>query len=167
MLNLLSKPLYLVIAAAIISSVSSCGTWKITKNYYKNQYDAQVAEIRRVELEQTERLREEAKAKEVELNKTKTELELQNEKQRRENKTLLDKYNAAIASGKRLRDPGKSDTVHCPGNTSSASGTANASGGAELSAQASEFLLSEAGRADEIMRQLNLCKAWVQQTQKK
>lgn len=169
MLSLLTKPLYLGIIAALISSgVTSCTTHKLTKNYYKTQYDAQVSEIKRVEMERTERLREEAIAKEAQMQKAKTELELQNEKQRQENKALLGKYNTLLADGKRLRDPGtRENTVHCSGNTNSTSGTSATAGGAELSIQASEFLLSEAGRADEIMRQLNLCKAWVQQTQKK
>ena len=70
--------------------------------------------------------------------------------------------NAIRSGGLRLRDPGAQacgDTA--PGTPASTSGRDGASAGG-LSNQASEFLYSEAARADSVVLQLSACQAVIQ-----
>ena len=80
------------------------------------------------------------------------------------NRTIAD-LNGRIAAGFRLRDPYAIGTAaSCNGGVSTAAASAAGSGGAgggEFSEQVTQFLVSEAGRADQVARQLAACQALV------
>lgn len=70
---------------------------------------------------------------------------------------------AAVRDGAiRLSDPGARPESACSGGsakTPASAGGGNGKAGAELSGQAAEFLLGEAGRADKVVKQLTACQA--------
>jgi hypothetical protein len=147
-----------IIATAFISSVVSI---HYTAKYKDGEYAQKILETERKANETLQKEKDRANQTERNLIAIRDKLEVENAKNEKRIKELLSKYNAVVNAGGRLRDPGTRPSCQ---NTSSSDSTAttNTAGGAgaELSEEASRFLLSEAARADTIVEQLNLCKAW-------
>ena len=96
-------------------------------------------------------------AKEVEFNTTVTTINANHDKETNDAKIIL----AAALARPRLRDPfnptQRSNT--CQTETRPITEAHNGTTGAELSTQASDFLRTEAARADEVVRESNAIKA--------
>jgi len=101
---------------------------------------------------------EKARVTEEELNTVKLQLENETEEKNEQIQNLLAKYNRAVASGKRLRDPGQSSGCDVSSSATTSGVNRGNPQGAELSREASEFLLSESARADKAVAQLKLCQ---------
>ena len=109
--------------------------------------------------------RDKNKAIESQLSRDKDKLEIEYAKTTKKNRTLTDKYIAAVNTGKRLRDPnaGKGCENGVPADSGTPTKSLNGGTTGILSAEASRFLLNEASRADQVLTNLSLCKAWVKQ----
>jgi hypothetical protein len=157
MFNLKVTVLATIAAATASSSISIYYTAK----YKDAVYTQRIAEIERIANEALRQEREHATQVEHELLATRDKLELAYAENEKRTKALLNKYNSAISAGHRLRDPGSRSSCQNASSTNSSSTTSTSGGtGTELSEEASRFLLHEAARADTVVEQLNLCKAW-------
>lgn len=153
----------LLITALISAAISALAAVHYTSEYKDGVYAQKMIENERIsnailqfELERRTQI-------ERGLVEERDRLEVENAKSKKRIDGLLNDYNAAISRGDRLRDPGAraSSENSCPTASPSAPIVDGRIAGAELSEEASRFLLSEAARADAITEQLNLCKAWL------
>lgn len=135
------------VAAALLAAF-------LTANFYK----AKISEMEKDYFHQIVIASEEAREIEEELNTVKNLLEDETEQKNEQIQDLLSKYNRAVASGKRLRDPGKSNSSCVSNSPSSTVVNRENTKGGELSRESSEFLLSESARADRAVAQLKLCR---------
>lgn len=151
----------ITILAIIASTVISA---HFTAKYKDGEYARKILEIERVANETLQKEKERASKTEHDLLATRDRLEVANAKNEKRIQDLLGRYNAVIDAGGRLRDPGARSNCPAAHSSDSTTSTDVADGtGAELSEEASRFLLSEAARADSIVGQLNLCKAWAEE----
>lgn len=154
----------LLIAILASAAISGATAVYYTAEYKDGVYAQKLLEQERVANKTLQKEKDRASQTEHDLIATRDRLEITNAKNEKRIKVLLGKYNAVIDSGGRLRDPGARTSCPNAAPTDSGSSTDVASGtGAELSAEASRFLLSEAARADSVVGQLNLCKAWAEE----
>lgn len=150
-----------IIASAIISAATAI---HYTGKYKDGIYARKILEIERAANEMIQKEKDRASKTEHNLLVARDKLEVANAKNEKRIKELLNKYNAIVNAGGRLRDPGSRPSCQATNSENSSAPTNVASGtGAELSAEASRFLLSEAARADSVVGQLNLCKAWAKE----
>lgn len=163
MLEELKQTLYGLIVGAVVATAV---TWYEVADYKDNQFKTyQVEEQRKASdtlLAETQKVA----AKQLEINQLQMEIEKKNVEQTQERAALDARYRKLVADGLRLRDPGKQSrscttsinpqpTAICDGQTTQ-----------ELSQSATEFLLSEASRADGIVEQLGLCQTYITDLQK-
>jgi hypothetical protein len=160
---------YAIIAALIIwaASLAGVGYWQNGVGHVeesatwqkKDNAELKEANAKILQLETEARASEQAHSETQHLISTGLQKDLQNAEIQRQ-KDVADARSGAI----RLRDPGAPAVQNCGGGTSeTATGTSGRDGqaGAELSANAVEFLLTEADRADAVVRQLTACQAVV------
>ena len=102
------------------------------------------------------------RAKEAEFTQAVTTITAAHEKENNDAKVTL----AAALSRPRLRDPynSKRPAATCQTETRPVAGTSNEATGTELSIEASNFLRTEAARADEIVRESNTVKSLLIET---
>lgn len=151
-------------------SISSFLSYYFTAEYKDNKYQRIILEREKIANDELKKERERSLEVERNLVSIKDELEKENARKKKIINDLYRKYNDAISSGYRLRDPGATSSNCSNGNSSDSKSPSRADfggRGAELSEEASRFLLSEAARADEVVQELNLCKAWVREVKKK
>src|SRR5690606_3504428 len=122
----------------------------------QDEYNARVEELNRKALE-----------KQQELSRLNSELERKYADANKRADQALAKYNDLVANGWRLRDPGVNNqySMQLPDasrgdNSSTADGSYGASGGRELSREASEFLLQLAADADKVVEQLKIAQEY-------
>jgi hypothetical protein len=151
-----------IIAIICAATLSSLASMHYTAKYKDGIYERKIQEIEKVANEAIQKEKDRSLETEHELIATRDKLEVKNAEDEKKVKDLLAKYNSAIDSGIRLRDPGARPSCQntLSANPASAADSSNGSG-AELSEEASRFLFSEAARADSVVNELNLCKAWV------
>jgi hypothetical protein len=134
----------------------------LVNNYKNSVFEAKLQEEQNKALvllnAETERVRD----TEQNLNLIKSQLEIENNEKSIQIEKLLGKYNSAISSGKRLRDPGQTNKCSVPRDSTNPNNSAGSGEGRELSIEASRFLLAEAARADRILEQLKLCSGWTE-----
>lgn len=158
----------LAIASAAAFAVGSLSGTYLTNKYKNNVFEGRIIEQEREATRILNEEREKSRAIELQLSLEKDQLETEHAKKSKQIRDLNGKYIAAVNTGKRLRDPhaGKD----CENGMSANSGTTpkSSSGGGPgiLSAETSRFLLNEASRADQVLTDLSLCKAWVKQVTK-
>lgn len=151
----------LLIAVFASAAISGIAAVNYTAKYKDGIYAQKLLEQERIANEMLQKEKNRAIQTERDLIVARDKLEIANAKNEKRIKEILSKYNAVIDSGGRLRDPGTRTSCSNPASADSGSSANIASGtGAELSEEASRFLLSEAARADSVVGQLNLCKSW-------
>jgi hypothetical protein len=158
-----------IVALSFIASV--LGTAYFTSNYKEGQFaiKQQTTEKKYIEdlkksqddyNERVKALNDSALKTQTELAKVNSELERKYDTANKKANDALGKYNSLIRDGWRLRDPGTSNgSVQLPNTPSNSVPGAADSGnvstsGAELSREASEFLLNFATDADKVVEQL-------------
>ena len=110
-----------------------------------------------LQLENDARVKEQAHANALAVIATNYEQELQHAENTRKADVA-----AARSGALRLRDPGTTAQQTCgsaTGQAATGSGGRDGQAGGELSPELTEFLVSEAGRADAIVQQLGACQA--------
>lgn len=162
--NTLRPWVILGVLVAWLSSLVAVGVWQRADGARAERVDFQAtenAELRAANAKINE-LTSTALKNQAEHDTTLADLATHYEGEMSDEKTKHEAAIAAVRRGYRLHDSG----AKCP--SGSAAGTAvTASGGgdgqteAELSGEASEFLLGEASRANEVVHQLELCQAVV------
>jgi type II secretory pathway pseudopilin PulG len=151
----------LLIATLSSAAISGGAATYYTARYKDGEYAQKLLEQERLANEALQKEKDRASQAERDFIAARDKLEIANAKNEKRIKDLTAKYNAAIDAGSRLRDPGARTSCSNASSEDSRSSADVANGtGAELSEEASRFLLSEAARADSIVGQLNLCKAW-------
>lgn len=123
----------------------------------KDNKELAAANAKILQLETDARAKEQAHAEQLAAIATNYEQELQNAENTRKADVA-----AARSGALRLRDPGARTEQACgsgTGQTSAAPGGRDGQAGGELSPELAEFLVSEADRADAIVKQLGACQA--------
>lgn len=155
----------IALAAAIGLGIGSLGSWYLTAEYKDASWTASIEKQKVKAAEQLQAATARAISAERRQNELATQLEVKHVESERE----LDK---ALSTNRRLarelgglRDPGRRPS--CSGTVSADSTTAGqpegGATGAELSAEASEFLLEFARDADRAAQYASTCSAWIKQ----
>jgi hypothetical protein len=151
-----------IVVGAAAFAIGVLSSAYFVSGYLNTKFEAKMQEEQNHALvllqEQTERTRE----TEQNLNLIKSQLEIENNEKNIELETLLGKYNSAVSSGKRLRDPGQTNKCKVSRDSPNSSDNNRSDTGGELSIEANRFLLSESARADYVLGQLKLCSGWVE-----
>lgn len=153
--------LEIVVVAAILLVGATFGA---TRSFYVYKHKAEIAQINANTAEKLADHQKKVTDSQDRLYVAKSDLEKLYAKSKSDIQTLNNKHAAWIrANG--LRDPGRvakqQDPTELPQNPGSTSSCNEPATDGKLSEQASEFLLSEAKRADEVVAAYNVCKAWV------
>lgn len=161
-----------LIAALLTAAAIALTTFFLVRTYEENKWGRVVSELK-AGWEEERRTAAEALTKETE-----RVLELQQkltqaaQEADREHKEKADEIDRLEADNRRLarelgglRDPGWRPTAHCPasGEGGGAGDAADAASAGRLSDEASEFLLAEARRADEVSNWANTCWGWLRE----
>ncbi len=164
---LLNTKLAAIVAAISFGVGASSGAYLTNK--YKNMiFSQQIIDQERQANELLAQEKEKALNIERGLAQERDRLEIEYAKNNQKIRTLNSRYNDAVNAGKRLRDPNSRacSEDRLPSNSGPTSQPNERSGAGVLSAEASRFLLNEASRADQVVNDLALCKAWVKQVKK-
>jgi hypothetical protein len=153
-----------ILAIVFAAAISSLASMHYTAKYKDGVYEQKIHEIEKAANEAIQKEKDRSLKTEHELIAARDNLEVKNAENEKRVKDLLAKYNSAVDSGVRLRDPGTRPSCQnaMPADSAAPANASNGSG-AELSEEASRFLLAEAARADAVVNELNLCKAWVKE----
>lgn len=159
-----------LIAALLTAAAITLTTFFLARTYEENKWGRVVSGLE-ADWEKERRTAAEALTKETE-----RVLELQQklaqaaQQADREHKEKADEIDRIEADNRRLarelgglRDPGRRPATHCPasGEGGGAGGATDAASDGRLSDEASEFLLAEARRADEVSNWANTCRGWL------
>lgn len=142
------------------------GAWWVTADYKDAKYQAEIAAMRVAASESLQAAVDRAMAAERANVQLAQELEVSNAKRRKELDQALADNRRLVRELGGLRDPfAKPTTSNCPLPASPATPgeSAVASTSGQLSAELTEFLLSETRRADEAAAYAQTCYDWVQQ----
>ena len=154
-----------LLAAILGLGVGALGSWYLTAKYKDASWTASIEKQKVKAAEQLQAATDRAISAERRQNELATQLEVKHVESERElDKALSDNRRLARELGG-LRDPGRRPS--CGNTLPSASTTASqpdsGSTGAELSAEASEFLLEFARDADRAAQYAKTCNAWIKQ----
>lgn len=156
------KNLLLALAAGLL--VGSFGSWLITASYKDAVWTkaAKVQELKATQMLQTETAK--VLAGERERTRLNNLLEKNDVDARAKIEVTLADNRRLVAQLGGLRDPGRRSSCHdSQAAVDPARGTAGDPTGAELSAEASGFLLEFAAEADRAAQYAQTCHAWAQQ----
>ena len=154
-----------LLAAAIGLGAGALGSWYLTAEYKDASWTASIEKQKVEAAEQLQAATDRAISAERRQNELATQLEVKHVESERE----LDK---ALSTNRRLarelgglRDPGRRPSCGGTVPTDSTTSTQPETGttGAELSAEASEFLLEFARDADRAAQYATTCSFWIQQ----
>jgi len=151
------------IALAIGLGTGALGSWYLTAEYKDNKWEAVIGKQK---AEAADKLQA-ATQRAIEAERRHNELADQLEVKHAENQQALDRV---LADNRRLarelgglRDPGRRPSCGGSVPTAAASESEGGATGAELSAEASEFLLEFAREADRAAQYAKTCYDWIQQ----
>jgi hypothetical protein len=155
----------IALAAAIGLGIGSLGSWYLTAEYKDASWTASIEKQKVEAAKQLQTATDRAIEAERSQNKLANQLEVKHvESERQLDKALADNRRLARELGG-LRDPGRRPS--CGGTLSTDSTTAGqpegGTAGAELSAEASEFLLEFARDADRAAQYASTCSTWIKQ----
>lgn len=154
--------IYTILAAITISSAS---TWYLTDSYVSAGYETMIADQKSKDSQKLAEALIKLRSLEDSYNNIATELEVQSEKSRHDLESVAADNRRLAAKLGGLRDPGARKCGPNPVRATAepAINTADSTSGAELSAEASEFLLVFARDSDEAARYASTCYQWIQQ----
>ena len=154
-----------IIALAIGLGAGAIGSWYLTAEYKDASWTASIEKQKVKAAEELQAATDRAISAERRQNELATQLEVKHVESERE----LDK---ALSTNRRLarelgglRDPGRrpSCSGSVPTDSTTASQPESGAAGAELSTEASEFLLEFARDADRAAQYASTCSAWIKQ----
>lgn len=158
-----------LLAAVLGLSTGAVGSWYLTAEYKDASWTASIEKQKVKAAEQLQAATDRAISAERRQNELATQLEVKHVESERE----LDK---ALSTNRRLtrelgglRDPGRRPSCggSVPTDSTTSAQSETGSAGAELSAEASEFLLEFARDADRAAQYAKTCYDWTQQLNRK
>lgn len=159
----------IALAAAIGLGIGSLGSWYLTAEYKDASWTASIEKQKVEAAKQLQAATDRAIEAERSQNKLANQLEVEHvESERQLDKALADNRRLARELGG-LRDPGRRPSCNATVSTNSTTSSQPEGGttGAELSAEASEFLLEFARDADRAAQYAKTCYDWTQQLNRK
>lgn len=161
-----------LIAALLVGATAALTTFFLVRTYEENKWGRVVSELR-AEQEQERRTAAEALAREtgrvLELQQRLNEAAQVADMGYKEKEDEIDRLEADNRRLARelggLRDPGHRPAARCaasPAEAGGAGGTPDPASDGRLSDEATEFLLAEARRADEVANWAGTCWRWLQ-----
>jgi len=160
------KMLALMILAALVFCAGATSGWKL-KSYFAQAHlstvEARIAKDQQAQAEAIAQSANAARVREKQDAKQRDDVEKSYQLAAAENSRLAHRLRLLAAGAGGLRDPGT--RPGCPGVPTAAAAagvpaSAAASTGDRLSAEASEFLLAESARADEVSAYASACHNW-------
>lgn len=155
----------IALAAAIGLGIGSLGSWYLTAEYKDASWTASIEKQKVEAAKQLQAATNRAIEAERSQNKLANQLEVKHvESERQLDKALADNRRLARELGG-LRDPGRRPSCGgtVPTDSTTSSQPEGGTTGAELSEEASEFLLEFARDADRAAQYASTCSAWIKQ----
>lgn len=153
------------IALAVGLSIGALGSWYLTAEYKDNKWEAAIGKQKAEAADKLQAATQRAIEAERRQNELADQLEVKHvESQQELDRVLADNRRLARELGG-LRDPGRRPSCGgtVPSDTTTAGQPEGGATGAELSAEASEFLLEFAREADRAAQYAKTCYDWAQQ----
>lgn len=156
----------LIIVIVSLLAITNSSTFIITKKLTDSRWTKLIDEQQITESNKLAELTAKVLTAEREAENLKTTLELQNEQNNKKLQTISDVNRELANRYGGLLDPGYRES--CGGSstktTNSSGTTVDTSTSGRLSAEATEFLLSESKRADEAAAYATACYQWIKET---
>lgn len=155
----------LLLAAVIGLGVGSLGSWYLTSKYKDASWTASIEKQKVEAAGQLQAATDRAVSAERRQNELATQLEVKHVESEKELDKVLSTNRRLARELGGLRDPGRRPSCgsSVPTDSTTASQPEGGTTGAELSAEASEFLLEFARDADRAAQYASTCSAWIKQ----
>lgn len=153
----------MILAFVLGALLATAGTWRLTRNYVDGQWRAEVSKQKSEAAKQLQEAADKVLTAERKASALSTEIGVKDEIQRRELDAIGRENRRLVTELGGLRDPGRRPSCGGPA-TPTAVATAPAGATADpanLSDEASEFLLELTRDADEVARYAATCHQWI------
>lgn len=155
---------WILITGLTAFSLGATSSWYLTATYKESIYDAKISKANEKSSEELAKALTKAITAERSYNELATKVEVQHAEDKKElDRILVDNQRLARELGG-LRDPGRKASCRptVPADTSTTVSTVDQTSDANLSAEATEFLLEFAREADRAAEYAKTCHDWVQ-----